>query len=123
MPRHSLVIQSKYTLLEIFILNSAIWLINTKPQNRQMHGRISHRRTCSQCGYTMKISSMYHRLLNANVKRTTELDGMGPLKILHEMNVIELMSILSILERIPRMSNHYSHLLTKIEFTFIKLNV
>ena len=84
MPRHSLVMQSKYTLLEIFILNSAIWLINRKRQNRQMHGRISHRRTCNQCGYTMKISSMYQRLLNANVKRTTELDGMGPLKILHE---------------------------------------
>ena len=56
---HSLVLQSK----QIFILNnSAIWLVNTKPQNKQMHGRISPVRACNPCGNTMKISSRYHRL-------------------------------------------------------------
>ena len=30
------------------------------------------------CGYTMKISSRYHRLLIYDVKRTNKIDGMGP---------------------------------------------
>ena len=65
----------------IFILNnSAIWLVNTKPQNKQMHGRISSRRTCNPCGYTMKISYRYHKLLIYYVKRTTKIDGMDPFK-------------------------------------------
>ena len=34
-----------------------------KPQNKQMHGRISPRTACNLCGYTMKMSSRYHRLL------------------------------------------------------------
>ena len=47
----------------IFILNnSAIWLVNTKPQKKQMHYQISPRRTCNPCGYTMKISLRYDRL-------------------------------------------------------------
>ena len=29
-------------------------------------------------GYTMKMSSRYHRLLIYYVKRTTKIDGMGP---------------------------------------------
>ena len=60
--------------------NSAIWLVNTEPQNKQMHYRIFPRRACNLCGYTMKISSMYHRLLNYDVKLTTKIDGMGPFK-------------------------------------------
>ena len=41
----------------IFVLNnSAIWLVNTKPQNTQMHCGISPRRTCKPSGNTMKIS-------------------------------------------------------------------
>ena len=47
-----------------------------------MHGRISPRRACNPCGYTMKISSRYHRLLIYDVKRTTKIDGMGPFKLL-----------------------------------------
>ena len=43
-----------------------------------MHCRISPRRECNPCGYTMKISSMYHMLLIYDVKRTTKIDGMGP---------------------------------------------
>ena len=35
---------------------------------------------CETCGYTMKISSRYHRLLIYNKKRTTTIDGMGPFK-------------------------------------------
>ena len=62
--------------------NSAIWQVNTKPQNKQMHYRFSPRRTCNPCGYTMKISSTYHRLLNYDVKRTTKIYGMGPFKCL-----------------------------------------
>ena len=60
--------------------NSAIWLVNTKPQNKQMHGRTSPRRACNPCGYTMKISSRYHRLLIYGVKLTTKIDGMSPFK-------------------------------------------
>ena len=51
-----------------------------KPQNKQMHCRISPRRTCNPCGYTMKISFLYHRVLIYDVKRTTNIDGMGPFK-------------------------------------------
>ena len=43
-----------------------------------MHGRISRRRTCNTCGYKMKMRSRYHRLLIHDVKRKTEIDGMGP---------------------------------------------
>ena len=66
----------------IFILNnSAIWLENMKPQNKQMHCRISPGRTCNPCGYTMKISCRYQRLLIYDVKiRTTKIDGLGPFK-------------------------------------------
>ena len=39
-----------------------------KPQNKQMHGRISPRRACNPCGYTMKMISWYHRLLIYDVK-------------------------------------------------------
>ena len=46
-----------------------------------MHGRISPRRACNPCGYKMKMSSRYHRLLIYDVKRTTKIDGMGPLII------------------------------------------
>ena len=45
-----------------------------------MHGRISPRRACNPCGYTMKMSSRYHRLLIYNVKLTTKIDGIGPFK-------------------------------------------
>ena len=58
-----------------------MWLVNTKLQNKQIHCRISPRTTCNPCGYTMKISSRYHRLLLYDVKRTTEIDGMAPFKI------------------------------------------
>ena len=64
----------------IFILNnSTIWLVKAKPQNMQMHCPISLRRACNLCGYTMKISSRYHRLLIYDVK-STKIDGMGPFK-------------------------------------------
>ena len=45
-----------------------------------MHDRISPRRACNPCGYTMKMSSRYPRLLIYDVKRTTKIDGMGPFK-------------------------------------------
>ena len=57
--------------------NSAIWLVNMKPQNKQMDCRITPRRTCNPCGYAMKISWRYHWLLIYDVKRTTKIDGMG----------------------------------------------
>ena len=56
--------------------NSAIWLVNTKPQNKQ----ISPRRTCKPVGYKTKISSRYHGLLIYDVKRTRNIDGMVPFK-------------------------------------------
>ena len=46
-----------------------------------MHGRILPRRACNSCGFTMKMSSRYNRLLIYDVKRTTKIDGMGPFKL------------------------------------------
>ena len=66
--------------IEIYIEYSTIWLVNTKPQNKEMHCRISPRRACNPCGYTIKISSLYHRLLIFNAKLSTKTDGMGPFK-------------------------------------------
>ena len=43
---------------------------------------------CNLCGYTMKISSMYHRLLIYDVKRTTKIDGMGPFKQAETMTLV-----------------------------------
>ena len=63
--------------LDIHMGNSAIWLVNTKPQNKQMDCWIPPRRTCNPCGYAMKISCRYHWLLIYDVKRTTKIDGMG----------------------------------------------
>ena len=57
-----------------------MWPVNTKPQNKPMHYQISPRRACNPCGYTMKISSMYHRLLIYDLKGTTKIDGMGLFK-------------------------------------------
>ena len=45
-----------------------------------MHCQISPRRACNPFGYTMKISSLYHRLLIFDVKLTTKTDGMGSFK-------------------------------------------
>ena len=56
-----------------------MWPVNMKPQNKQMHCQISPR-ACNLCGYAMKISSMYHRVLIYDVKRTIKIDGMGPFK-------------------------------------------
>ena len=39
-----------------------------KPQNKQMHGRISPTRACNPRGYTMKMSFKYERLLIYDVK-------------------------------------------------------
>ena len=39
---------------------------------------------CNLFGYTMKISSRYHRLLIYDVKRATKIDCMGPFKRLVE---------------------------------------
>ena len=58
--------------------NSAIWLVNMKPRNKQMPRRILLRRTRNPCDYTMKISSRFYRLLVYDVKITTNIDGMGP---------------------------------------------
>ena len=60
--------------------NSAIWLVNRKPQNWEMHCRISPRRMRKSGDHTLKISSRYHRLLFYDVKRTTKIDGLGPFK-------------------------------------------
>ena len=52
-----------------------------------MHCQILLRRTCNTCDYTMKMSSKYHRLLIYDVKRTTEIDGMGPFNIESAANI------------------------------------
>ena len=54
-------------------------LVKTESQYTQMHCLISLG-TCNPCGCTMKIGSRYHGLLNYDLKRTTEIDGMGPFK-------------------------------------------
>ena len=41
-----------------------------KLQNKQMHGRISPRRACNPCGYTIKMNSRDHRLLIYDVGET-----------------------------------------------------
>ena len=66
--------------------NFAIWLVNTKPQNKQMHCQILQRRMCNPCGSTMKMSFRYHRLLIYDVKRTTKIDGMGPFHVCHSVD-------------------------------------
>ena len=40
-----------------------MWLVSTKTENKQMHCQITPRRACNPCGYTMKLSSKYRRLL------------------------------------------------------------
>ena len=50
--------------------NSEIWLVKTTPKISKMYGQILPRRTCNTNGYTMKMSSRYHRLLIYDVKRT-----------------------------------------------------
>ena len=52
-----------------------------------MHCRILTRRAIKTCGYAMKMSSRYHRLLIDDVKLTTKIDGMGPFQnIFYELN-------------------------------------
>ena len=59
-----------------------MWLVNRNHKiSKCIHGRILPRRACNSCGYTMKMSSRYHRLLIYDVKRTTKKDGMGPFKV------------------------------------------
>ena len=52
-----------------------------KPQNKQMHCRLSPRRMCNPGGYTMKIISRCRRLLIYDIKRSTEIDSTGPFKL------------------------------------------
>ena len=47
-------------------------------QNMQIE-KISPRRTCNLCGFTMEISSRYNCLLIYDVKRITNIDGIGTL--------------------------------------------
>ena len=71
----------KVCSIQIIILNnSAIWLVNTKPQNLANALPITPRRSCNPC--TMKIISRYHRLLIYDVKRTTEIESMGPVRFI-----------------------------------------
>ena len=42
--------------------------MNKKPQSKQMHDRISPRRSCNSCGYTMKMNSWNHSLSSHDVK-------------------------------------------------------
>ena len=72
-----------YSVWISILNNNAIWLVKTKQQDKQMHCRISPRRTCNPCGYTLKISCRYHRLLIYDKNRTTETDGMRPYKFVH----------------------------------------
>ena len=69
MPANNYKAQSDLAIKIKFLLNnSAIWLVNTQPQNKQMHCQISPGKSCNPCDYTMKISSMYHELLIYDVK-------------------------------------------------------
>ena len=69
MPARNYKAQSDLAIkIEICMDNSAIWPVNMKPQNKQMHCQISPRRACNPIGNTMKVSSMYHRLLIYGVK-------------------------------------------------------
>ena len=53
-----------------------------------MHGPISSIEACNPCGNTMKMSSMYHRLLICDVNGTTKIDGMGLFK--NSVNIIHM---------------------------------
>ena len=64
--------------------NSAIWLVNTKPQNKQfMHCQFSPKRMYIQ---PMRLCNenqfLYHRLLIYDVKGTTKIEIVGPFKAL-----------------------------------------
>ena len=87
-----------YSVLIFMLNNGVIWPVNMKPQNRQMHGQISPRRVCNPCGYTMKMSSRYHRLLIYDVKRNSKIDGMGPFKlltVLPDYNILHMKGIVA----------------------------
>ena len=66
-----------------------------------MHCRISPRRMCNPCGYTMKISSRYHRILIYDVKRNIKIDGIGPFKVTagfsHWVKLFDLYSTFSLI--------------------------
>ena len=53
-----------------------------------MHGQISLKRMCNPCGYLMKMSSRYHRLLIYDVERTTKKTIWVPLSYYH-IQVVE----------------------------------
>ena len=61
-----------------------------------MHGRILARRACNSCGYTMKMSSRYHRLLIYDVKQTTKIDGMGPFNLMEIIMVKDIYTMVYI---------------------------
>ena len=56
-----------------------------------MHGQILPGRACNSCGFTMKMSSRYRRLLIYDVNQTTKIDGMGPFKIKIKMHTEDLL--------------------------------
>ena len=71
---HSLVLQSK----QKFILdNSAIWLVNQNHKISKCMAEFYPEERANPCGFTIKMSSTYHRLLIYDVKRTTKIDSMG----------------------------------------------
>ena len=78
-----------YSVCVFILKNSAIWLVNMKPQNKEMQCLISPRRTCNPCGYTMKMSSRYHRLLICDLKRTTKIHGIGPFSLGHYLMIFK----------------------------------
>ena len=51
--------------------------MNKKSHNTNIHCRISPRKTCKHCGFTMEVRG--HRLLFYFAKRINEIDGEDPL--------------------------------------------
>ena len=69
MPARNYKAQSDLAIkIEIYMDKSAIWLVNRKHKISKCMAPISPRRACNPCGYTMKISSMFHRPLIYDVK-------------------------------------------------------
>ena len=71
MPARNYKAQSDLAItIEIYIEYRAIWLENTKPQNKQMHCRISPRRACMWLYNENQF--LHHRLLIFDAKLPTK---------------------------------------------------
>ena len=75
MAQFGLAIKIYSVLIYILNNNSAIWVVNMKPQNKQMQCQILPRRLV---WLYSENHCRYHRLFIYDVERTTKINGMCP---------------------------------------------